>query len=372
MMMLMSMNFSGYFRKTTKNLQYLLIFSMLLICIAPMIAESRPFMNNYVPILHNIFFIIGLGLFFACFFIISIFSILSQDKIALPLGLLGFAICVSFADSAYKLQYASSILDAQHYYELLFWGCGHLFQFLYLSGMLIIWYNLGGSLKIEQILFLNCFIVYSALFVQFFLAIEDSYYIYLFTEHMKIFGSITFFVAIIDITISYYFGVSIRQQGLHSTDKLGFLLSLLLFGSGGVIALFISGSNAVIPAHYHGSIVGITIGFMSYIYKKTDRIFTQINKKSASMQLVLYAIGQLIHILGLSVSGGYGALRKTPGVDLPLLAKIALGFMGAGGLLAIVAGLIFVYICGRSVVTYYKYSINESNKTFCRRINRSN
>ncbi|MDX1916795.1 MAG: hypothetical protein SFT68_02290, partial [Rickettsiaceae bacterium] len=127
-------------------------------------------------------------------------------------------------------------------------------------------------------------------------------------------------------------------------------LSLILFSCGGVIAIFISGANAVIPAHYHGSIVGITIGFMGYIYNKTNQIFSQINFKNALRQLYIYSFGQLIHILGLSASGGYGALRKTPGADLPLSAKISLSFMGIGGLLAIVGGLIFVYICTMSII----------------------
>ena len=58
-----------------------------------------------------------------------------------------------------------------------------------------------------------------------------------------------------------------------------------------------------------------------------------------------YCIGQLMHIMGLAISGGYGALRKTPGESLSAKATTALGFMGLGGLMALIGGLLFVYIC---------------------------
>jgi hypothetical protein len=62
----------------------------------------------------------------------------------------------------------------------------------------------------------------------------------------------------------------------------------------------------------------------------------------------VYGGGQLLHILGLAFSGGYGNIqRKTAGAEqrLEQLPEIlGMGMMGLGGLIAILGGLIFVVL----------------------------
>ena len=60
-------------------------------------------------------------------------------------------------------------------------------------------------------------------------------------------------------------------------------------------------------------------------------------------------VGQLLHVAGLALAGGYGVLRKTPGGDIALSAKIYMGMVGGGGLVAIIGGLMFVYICVKNL-----------------------
>jgi len=72
----------------------------------------------------------------------------------------------------------------------------------------------------------------------------------------------------------------------------------------------------------------------------------------ARWQLRLYAGGQLLHVLGLAWSGGYGVPRKTAGAaqgldSLPEVAGMAV--MGLGGLIAIVGGILFVVAAGRAL-----------------------
>ncbi len=369
-MMQMSIRFRGNAINITFMLQRLILLSIILISISPFFLPSTAFMNNYIPVLHNLLFIIGLGLFFACFLVISLMSLWSQEKISLPIGILGLIIVCSFGISAYKLNNTTAISDQHHYYELLFWGCGHLLQFLYLSGMIIAWYDYrhsGKILSLPNLLWLNTIIASPPLLMQIFIKIEDPYYISLFTEHMKIFGGIPLLISVTDIIISYFISRESRYDKPRDELNLklySLLLSLFLFLSGGIIALFISGSNTIIPAHYHGSIVGITIAYMSYIYLETNKLFTPIKFNNALNQLILYSTCQFVHIVGLAASGGYGALRKTDSVDLSVYAKISLGLMGVGGLLAIVGGLIFVYICLNSimrdcVVQYNKNSVRN-------------
>src|SRR5690606_12884460 len=73
--------------------------------------------------------------------------------------------------------------------------------------------------------------------------------------------------------------------------------------------------------------------------------------RAAVLQPWLYGIGQLLHIAGLVWSGGYGVQRKVAGSEQVLRSagEIAgMGVMGAGGLLAIVGGLLFVVVVLRA------------------------
>ena len=65
------------------------------------------------------------------------------------------------------------------------------------------------------------------------------------------------------------------------------------------------------------------------------------------MQPYVYGGGQLLHVLGLAWSGGYGVQRKVAGTEQGLdgLEKIlAMGLMGFGGLVAIIGGLVFLVV----------------------------
>jgi hypothetical protein len=48
--------------------------------------------------------------------------------------------------------------------------------------------------------------------------------------------------------------------------KSAFVASFALFAVGGVLGYMIQGVNVVIPAHYHGSTVGVTLAFMGLAY----------------------------------------------------------------------------------------------------------
>jgi heme/copper-type cytochrome/quinol oxidase subunit 1 len=131
-------------------------------------------------------------------------------------------------------------------------------------------------------------------------------------------------------------------------------MSMLLFFSGGAIALFISGINTIIPAHYHGSIVGVTLGLMGLAYLLLPKLgYPPVLGRLAELQPWIYGVGQLLHIGGLAISGAMGIQRKTAGVAQgldSLAAKLAMAVMGIGGLLAVIGGVIFVWLMLRSFV----------------------
>ena len=136
--------------------------------------------------------------------------------------------------------------------------------------------------------------------------------------------------------------------------RVALVSSVLLFAAGGVIGLFISGSNVRIPAHYHGCIVGVTLALMGLVYHLLPQLgYATPQSRLATLQPALYGFGQLLHIVGLVWSGGYGVQRKVAGAEQVLrsTAEIAgMGLMGLGGLVAIVGGLLFVLVVARSLL----------------------
>lgn len=349
----------------------ILYLSLFMIFISSLVPDSEAFMNNYVPILHNIIFIIGLGLFFASFFVICLISLLDQENNIKPVGLLGVLFFVSLGISIYKISFIGYEISQHYLYEILFWGAGHVLQFFYCAGLIIVFFYFSNSknqaIPLDFFLWLNTLIVIPAIIAQCFINIDDQYYIDLFTQHMKICGGIAPVTALISIFLSGFNDGSKKNLNFDRNNKIvsiSFFFCLFMFGFGGLIGLLISEVNVTIPAHYHGSIVGITIGFMGYIYLKVDDIFSNINIKLAKWQIIIYSLGQLVHISALAYSGGYGAMRKTPGVELAIEAKVAMGFMGLGGLLAIVGGLLFVYICVMSIIKSLPKNKQLYEKTF--------
>jgi hypothetical protein len=129
--------------------------------------------------------------------------------------------------------------------------------------------------------------------------------------------------------------------------------SMALFGVGGLVGFAIRGSDVTIPAHYHGCIVGVTIAMMGVVYWALPRLgFAAPSPRLATWQPYLYGGGQLLHIVGLVWSGGYGVQRKVAdgaAVERSLGQVAGMGLMGLGGLVAVVGGLLFVVVVARAV-----------------------
>jgi heme/copper-type cytochrome/quinol oxidase subunit 1 len=130
------------------------------------------------------------------------------------------------------------------------------------------------------------------------------------------------------------------------------LASMVLFAAGGLMGIAIDGSNVKIPAHYHGCIVAVTLAMMGLVYHLLPRLgYGTPRGRLAVSQPFLYGFGQLMHIVGLVWSGGYGVQRKVAGAEQVLRSSgevFGMGLMGLGGLIAIAGGLLFVVVVWRA------------------------
>jgi cytochrome c oxidase subunit 1 len=333
-----------------------------LIAISPFFGGD-PVLNNYVPVLNNFVFILGLSLFLCAVLISSLFALVefiylvkssrfSYIEITSATGSIIYIFALLSFYLSYKQIYEyDAVGDIGHYYESIFWGFGHVIQFLYIQLMLLSWTVLTNRVFNKSIISLGLFIRLSIANIAFsllcllfyiFYTVESGVYIEYFTLHMKYFGGVSSSVLALVILYNHF------KSKLSNVDYrfYSFICSVFVFGIGGAIGYMIHGANVTVPAHYHGSIVGITIALMGLIYYIISGFGYRFKSiKLLSMQLIIYCIGQTLHIVALSLSGGYGALRKTAGVELSSIAKFYMGLMGVGGLIAILSGAIFVLNC---------------------------
>ena len=114
------------------------------------------------------------------------------------------------------------------------------------------------------------------------------------------------------------------------------------------MGFMIRGSNTVIPAHYHGSIVGVTLAYMGVVYLLLPRLGRPLTMlRAAYWQPYVYGIGQVMHITALAWTGGHGVQRKTAGAAQGLQGVqevVGMGLMGLGGLVAVIGGVMFLVV----------------------------
>jgi cytochrome c oxidase subunit I len=344
-----------------------------LIAVSPFDAKAVALMSNYIPVITTPVFFFGLALILCSVTLMAGRAILFFSGIdgLISLAVYSSAIIALAAVAAFiaSHHFMPPGFDGEPYYELLFWGGGHVLQFLHVQILLVVWLFLVTSIKYQVASKLLLATRYSLLATYLLFLIGplaalltplgylsgdvSSFAHRQFFTHMMIFaGGIAPAILALMIIPAVW-----RARGERKKENRALwsalAMSILLFICGGVLGGMIQGQNVVIPAHYHGSIIGITLAFMGMAYALLPVFGYRrvVHWKLAYWQPIVYCIGQLMHISGLAISGGYGVLRKTPGgfADVSTNVKIAMGFMGLGGLIAAIGGVMFVIVVARSV-----------------------
>ncbi len=338
-----------------------------LMSLAPFVDRGQPIMANYIPVLDGPVFLGGLVVFAIGTAVLVLRSLWFAPKLGLSFdggGALRFGLNASVVATAvallafgWSLAVVPTSLAGKAYYEILFWGGGHALQFTWTLLMLVAWLWLAGAcgapVRLSPRLAL-------AMFALALVAVFVTPYAYLAhdiasVEHrdlltwaMRVGGG----PAIVPIGLAVL--LALRAAPAHTRTpvtrplRAALLASVALFAAGGLIGVFIHGSNVRIPAHYHGCIVGVTLALMGAVYHLLPRLgYGTPASRWAVLQPTLYGAGQLMHIIGLVWSGGYGVQRKVAGSEQVLrsTAEVAgMGLMGLGGLIAIIGGVLFIVV----------------------------
>ena len=339
-------------------------------CVAPFVERAAPVMANYVPVLDGPVFLAGLVLFGTGIALLCLRSMLAAAPVGMRIsggGALRFglnaalvATAVAACAFAWSWQVLPQGLDPRIYYELLFWGGGHVLQFAYTLLMLVGWIWLASSIGARVPLSPR---VVTLLFATALLSVFLTPVTYLAYDlaSVEFHGAQTLLMrfggglVIPPIALAVLWALWPLGAAAAGERPLraALIASVALFSAGGIVGLLIAGNNVRIPAHYHGSIVGVTLGMMGVVYLLLPRLgFATPDSRLAAWQPYVYGAGQLMHILGLVWSGGYGVQRKVAGADQVLegAAQVAaMGLMGLGGLLAVVGGMLFIVVVLQSL-----------------------
>lgn len=338
--------------------------------VAPFVSAGNALMSNYIPVLQQTPFLSGVVLFGAGIGVLVLRTLLFAPPVglsmtgagALRFGLNTAVVAAGMSLIAFIWSYRGmpDFFKDKEYYELLFWGGGHVLQFTHTQLMLVSWLWLasvsGATPRISPrvVLFLfawGLLAVFVTPLIYLGHDVGSAEHRLLFTWQMEFGGSL----ASLLIGAAVLHGILTggpAPEGARA-ERAALLSSLLLFGMGGLIGFMIKGSNVTVPAHYHGCIVGVTLAFMGMTYHLLPRLgYQPVTQRLAVWQSWIYGGGQLLHILGLAWSGGYGVQRKTAGAAQALHSPeqiIGMGLMGAGGLIAIIGGLLFLVVVFRAM-----------------------
>jgi cytochrome c oxidase subunit 1 len=336
----------------------------LIITLSPFSGESHPLMSNYVPVLQSKGFFIGLGLFGLGFSLLLLRTLISTLAVSndsngnvLRFGLF-FAVLSSFlAIGALLMSYLglNQGFSGEAYYDRLFRGSGHILQFSHTQLMLVVWLWLatvsGAYLKLTPRVVLILFVfglspLLMVPVIYFSFDVSSGEHMFWFMQLMKYGGAL----AAVPVGLATSLAIIERWRPVpgFEIERSALIFSILLFAAGGFIGFFISGSDPGVSAHYHGSIVGVTLAFMGMSYHLLPQLgFRKVTGRAARWQPGIYGSGQLIHIIGLAWSGGYEVQRKTADTEqgLEKLEQMAgMGLMGLGDLISIIGGVIFLVV----------------------------
>ncbi len=342
---------------------WLAVIGTVIISISPFLGATQPLMNNYVPVILQPWFFYGLLVMTAGLVIQAIgFMVTNTPRLnssegteTLRFALYLAALSVLIAVICVAVSYARipETIGGEFYYDLLFWGGGHIHQFVNTVLLLVAWVMLsaacGNDLRMSPrlgvLLFLLVVLPIALVPWLYSYKIESSEHILGFTQLMRKGGLASIPIGLLVFLSTFRFTkLSDEQKPLRAA----LISSITLFAGGGILGFMIMGSNTIIPAHYHGSIVGVTMAVMGVVFLLLPRLGRPIKHlKLAYWMPWLYGAGQLMHITALAWSGGHGVKRKAAGQAQGLEGLqevIGMAFMGVGGLIAVLGGVLFLFI----------------------------
>ncbi len=334
--------------------------------------RGQPSLNNYVPVIIDPIYYAGLAVL-AVGVALAVVRLLVNlpgrrgplEPVSLSVAAAGFVYLLAlacFALAWLKLAEGGGAPVSVAYNEDLFWGGGHVLQFVNLSLMLGAWYVIGGLALGRPLVHPRLMTVALALLV---LSALPAPFLYvamapLSGEQKQAFTSMQYLLAPPVLLVAGGALATLARAAANDGLKWSeptlhcLLLSIAVFAVGGGLGLFVDGADTRTPAHYHGVIGGINLALMGLFFglllPLLDRALAA--GRAPVWSAWLYGAGQVLHALGLYWAGGYGAPRKTAGAaGLDGLAATAgLYLLGIGAVIAVIGGVMFIVMVSKALL----------------------
>ncbi|HEB79148.1 MAG TPA: hypothetical protein ENI79_01560, partial [Rhodospirillales bacterium] len=304
--------------------------SCVLLLVPALMDRGEASLNNYVPVIIDPLYYAGVAILALSMGSAAVRLLANLSGREEPLG----PVCIGMACAAaiYLLALVCGGLalwflrgaEASHAFnEELFWGAGHVLQFVNTALLVTAWFILGRFALGEKSVADGAYRIAAPLLVLSALPAAAFYFMYeaFSADQMMAFTNLQYALAPPALLVAGGVAFSLRGAPIKWSDKLkdpAFLalaLSFLTFGAGGVLGLFVDGADTRTPAHYHGVIAGVNLAFMGLFYCLFLPLLGRaaIQGKALRAQFYLFGGGQLFASTGLFLAGGYGAPRKTAG-----------------------------------------------------------
>lgn len=330
------------------------------IAAAPLAGGGTALPSNYLPVLDNTAFLSGLGWFVAG---VALTALPAARPRAAPLGgaaALHIAISVALVPAllagvsgAWSVAAAPEGLAVADFFEIVFWGPGHVLQFTHVTLMMVAWLALAAQCGITLPLAPRAVVALAAAGAAPALAAPVIHLIRpVATPEFR--AAFTLLMSYGSWIVAAVLGGLLlfelaRRRSDATAPGASLALSIVLFLAGCAAGAAIRGDTVLVPAHYHGTIGAVTLAYMALAVQLMRQLGWRGDDVWLARSQVLYGAGLALLVLGLAWSGSHSLPRKTAwtgggGVEV----LIAMGLAGAGGAVAIVSAAAFALLAWRA------------------------
>jgi len=326
-----------------------------LLLIPSLLDRGEPTLNNYIPVIIDPLYYSGLVLL-ALGILAGILCVFRNTPNGPNLKSAVFIYIMALVAFIIAESQLSNQPVSHDYNERLLWGGGHLLQFLNVALLLVAWSYLANIIGANApYRWASLWLVIAGLAglsFYVFWTVMDERQTQAFTDLQYALGPpvIIFAAGVLPIL-----GQQLKNFRWQDPAMLSLWTSIVVFAAGGVLGFFVDGTDTRTPAHYHGVIAGINLAFVGLFYAvflpKLGRAVPA--GKLVTSQIILYAVGQFLFIVGMFIAGSMGAARKVMGTAIDMdqsIAVAAAGIRDFGGGLSIIGGLIFIYIALKALL----------------------
>ncbi|MGB0748052.1 MAG: cbb3-type cytochrome c oxidase subunit I [Magnetospiraceae bacterium] len=313
--------------------------------------------SDYVPVVDHPLFLAGL-MMLALGVSIPVMRLLLRpdlwraDPVTGGVAASGFLFLLAVLTGAITGMRLPDWLGEAAYFERLFWGAGHLLQFVYTGLLLVVWAKLagappGGRLYAASFLAMAAVGLFGPVIALMLDPAGPGYR----DGFTRLFW---FGLVLPPLLVGGALAMDLRRRPgwFRAATGPALLLTLLLFGLGGLLGYALGVADTRTPAHYHAVTGAVNLALMTYVLVLLPAAWNRAGPRPKTLRWLawFYGMGQMLHALGLFAAGSLGVPRKVAGAEQgldSLVKQISMGGAGIGGLLAVVGGILFIWLAIR-------------------------